>query len=87
MLRLDGVVYEGDHLIENKLSARRARASARTVHAPRGKPRFIVLRTPHALRLIGGMQTPGLCCGHRQRPMHELILALVLTLTQPDPEP
>ena len=58
------------------LRARRARASARTVHAPRGKPRFIVLRTAHALRLVGGMQTPGLCCGHRQRPMHELTLAL-----------
>ena len=57
------------------LRARRARASARTVHAPRGKPRFIVLRTPHALRLIGGMQTPGLCCGHRQRPMHEHTIA------------
>ena len=57
------------------LRARRARASARTVHAPRGKPRFVVLRTAHALRLIGGMQTPGLCCGHRQRPMHEHTIA------------
>ena len=57
------------------LRARRARASARTVHAPRGKPRFIVLRTAHALRLVGGMKTPGLCCGHRQRPMHEHTIA------------
>ena len=57
------------------LRARRARASARTVHAPRGKPLFIVLRTAHALRLVGGMQTPGLCCGHRQRPMHEHTIA------------
>ena len=57
------------------LRERRARASARSVHVPRGKPRFVVLRAAHALRLIGGMQTPGLCCGHRQQPIHEHTIA------------